>query len=739
MYNCVILAGGMGKRLRPITEGYPKPLVNVGAESALEHILKTLKKYEVESCALTLMYEGDRIKKRFGDSYEGIKLYYVTEEEPLGTAGGAKLAARKLEGDDVMILSGDGIFDFDLEKLAAFHKDKSAELSIGTYFCKDPTEYGTVLTDEDDRVSGFAEKAAWKSTVTGNVNTGIYVIKKSLLELCPDNEAYDFAKDLFPRLLSESKAVYAMHLNGYWCDIGGLAALRECNMDLISGRIHLPYKTNVPIGMGTHKSSIFGEGTVLKENSIVSGSAVGKGCVIGRGTKIEGSVLLDEVSVGNNCVIKNCIIAAYTELAPDRIYINKAIGCNGESTSIYKDSDDFIFTDKGILCENVQSVAFVKLGNCLCASCGKGKIGILSDGSESAVKAANEIGEGIASAGAKAAYNFGVGFEAQSAFAAYSYGLCLSVFVREEDEKIYVTLYDSSTMPISADAERNLASHLREIRQEVGGKESIRTHGLSPRYTDALIKSVYSGDIGIYSLEGLVFALEACPAFSCIRAALSLLDAQVYSPEKAKLYFDKSGIDYIKVSISHDGFDLKLSYKGQIYEKELICAVLAKDSVKKGERELPISTERAPELMWADKRIKVEKFPTTPKNREQTLARFNARRNLWIKDASFMLMRLATVLKRQNCDVKSLCEGANGVYRREMTVECRGGKVYTIEKLLKRGGKVAQEGILFMMPEGISNVVCNRAESLKIISYATNSEAAESICEDIKRKINEIL
>lgn len=740
MYDAVILAGGMGKRLYPITDGYPKPLVSVGTKPVLWHVLKSLERAGTKNCALTLMYEGEQIKKRFKTSFGNMHLEYFTEDKPLGTAGGVKIAAKALSGDSIIVLSGDGMFDFDLSKLMLFHEKNGADLTIGTYFCKDPTEYGTVISASDGKVFAFAEKASWSSTVTGNVNTGIYVIRKSILDLIPEGKAWDFANDLFPLLLKEKKALYALRLDGYWCDIGNTKALYDCNADALAGKIKADFTGAEPNSEGVSENSIFGRECTVKKNARVINSVICDGCVIGEGAEVSGSLLLEGVNVPSGCSLDGCIVGANTEIGEGKSYSKKAIGCTGSVRSIGTDEICFNFTDKGITpLKNADSDGFFLLGAAICKACGMGKVGILNDGNDTSRNAAKQIISGAASAGARCAYDFGVGFDAQSAFAAYSYGLGASVFVKSDKDTVYVKIYDSSTAPVCRDFERDVISALRSGDVPSASFEAVRTHGLSPRYTDALIKSVYSTNMGVFSFDGLVFSLKPHPSLGPVRAALSLLDAQIYTPEKASMYFDKSGVDYMAVDISNDGYDLKIDCGGKTYRKELICALLAKNAAMRGEKELPMAFEREPELLWADASINIESFPSSPRDGRQALARFNARRSLWLKDASFMLMRLAAVIKSAGRDLSALASDFEGVYRYETVVPCRNGRVYTMERLIKNGGSYGKEGIVFVGEKSRASVMCNRDESLKIITYATGTEAAEALSREIKDKINEIL
>ena len=220
----VIMAGGEGTRLRPISQSRPKPMVRLYDRPVLEHILALLKENGFDEACLTLRYLPRMVTDYFGDGAKfGMKLHYKIEERPLGTAGGVLNCRGYIGDDDVLVISGDCVCDFDLRKIVNFHRGKNAAATLALYSHPNPLEYGLVVTDENGRVRHFLEKPAWDRVLTDQINTGIYILSPEALEKIPPDRQYDFGKDLFPRLLKENAALYGVKMEGYWCDIGSTA------------------------------------------------------------------------------------------------------------------------------------------------------------------------------------------------------------------------------------------------------------------------------------------------------------------------------------------------------------------------------------------------------------------------------------------------------------------------------------------------------------------------------------
>ena len=211
--KAVILAGGEGSRLRPLTIGRPKPMAPLLGKPVLGHILDLLRRHGVTQVALTLRTLPAAITDHFGDGAEyGVKLTYFVEQEPLGTAGGVRQCRDFLGEEDFLVLSGDGVCDLDLGAFMALHQSRGSAASLALCRRSEPLEYGLVRTDDAGRVLGFLEKPGWGQVDTELVNTGIYLLSRRCMEQVPAGVEYDFGRDLFPALLQRGEVRFLLFL-----------------------------------------------------------------------------------------------------------------------------------------------------------------------------------------------------------------------------------------------------------------------------------------------------------------------------------------------------------------------------------------------------------------------------------------------------------------------------------------------------------------------------------------------
>ena len=230
--KAVIMAGGKGTRLAPLTDHAPKPMMPILDKPILYYIIMLLKKHGFTDISVTLGYMANSIAEAFGDGRElGVQLHYYVEQEPLGTAGSVKNAAKNFE-DDFLVISGDAYTDFDLGSLLSFHKSHGKLVTIAATKVKDPSEYGVMLLNAAGKVRSFIEKP--KIPVGNIVSTGIYVFRKEILKKIPDG-FQDFARDVFPKL---SGQIYAKVMSGYWSDIGTLLSYYSTNYHVAEGALH---------------------------------------------------------------------------------------------------------------------------------------------------------------------------------------------------------------------------------------------------------------------------------------------------------------------------------------------------------------------------------------------------------------------------------------------------------------------------------------------------------------------
>ena len=238
--KAVIMAGGEGRRLRAVTGDMPKPLVPLLGRPLMEHILRLLCANGFAEVCAALKYRAEEIEARFGDgSALGLRLQYRVEREALGTAGGVKNCADFIGDEDVLVISGDAACDFDLRALFEAHRASGAAATLALYRHPEPLPYGLTVTDGEGWVRAFIEKPDWGRVVTDLVNTGIYVLSPRALAAGPAGRPFDFARDLFPLLLSRGEKLLGAAMEGYWCDVGAPLAYYRCCADALTGRLRL--------------------------------------------------------------------------------------------------------------------------------------------------------------------------------------------------------------------------------------------------------------------------------------------------------------------------------------------------------------------------------------------------------------------------------------------------------------------------------------------------------------------
>ncbi|MGI5900334.1 MAG: sugar phosphate nucleotidyltransferase [Christensenellales bacterium] len=293
--KAIIMAGGEGSRLRPLTCELPKPLVPLLGRPIMRYAVELLKKHNIYDIAATVAYKAKMIE----DEFKG-ELHCFKEEVPLGTAGSVKMCSEFLDGgseQSFLVISGDALTDLDISAAVKFHKEKEAFATLVLKRVPNPLEYGVVHCGKNGRIKRFVEKPDWGGVISDTVNTGIYILDKRALNYIPEGK-YDFGKELFPKLVAMGQQVYGYVSQDYWCDVGDIATYMSAQRDMLFGRV------NVAISSGALPDFIFNEGAVMETPCYI-----GKGTVISSGAKIgEGSVVGDKVHVGKNAIIENAVI-----------------------------------------------------------------------------------------------------------------------------------------------------------------------------------------------------------------------------------------------------------------------------------------------------------------------------------------------------------------------------------------------------------------------------------------------
>lgn len=341
--KAVLMAGGSGTRLRPLTCDLPKPMVPIVSRPIAEHIIRLLKKHGITDIIITLFYLPHVIQNYFGDGSEfGVNITYAVEEKmPLGTAGCVK-AVEHLLDDTFLVISGDSLTDMDLSEAIAFHKEKKSDATIVLTRVPSPLEFGVVITDEEGRIQRFLEKPSSSEVFSDTINTGTYILEPKVLELLPAEVEVDFSKNLFPALLERKDPMYGFIGSGYWEDVGSLESYRQAHYDVLDRKVQVdvPYAEVEPgvwIGEGSaiaptatlHRPVVVGNNCHVGAGvTLTPGTVLGDNVIVGEGASLKRPVLWNNVYVGPDAQLRGCVVGKSSSVKRGADLLEGAIVAN---------------------------------------------------------------------------------------------------------------------------------------------------------------------------------------------------------------------------------------------------------------------------------------------------------------------------------------------------------------------------------------------------------------------------
>jgi mannose-1-phosphate guanylyltransferase / phosphomannomutase len=362
--RAVVMAGGEGTRLRPLTSNQPKPMVPICNKPCMEHIVELLKRHGIEDIVVTLAFLPKAIRGYFGDgSALGVNISYSVEQVPLGTAGSVKNAEAHLH-ERFIVISGDALTDFDLTAIIAEHERRGALATLVLKRVENPLEFGVVVINDEGGIERFLEKPTWGQVFSDTVNTGIYVLEPEIFEHIPADQSYDFSQELFPKLLEMGRPLFGTVAEGYWQDVGSLAQYLVANRDVLDGKVQasipgIRLEGNIYVGENVNLDSldsvtgpavignyakidrqarigaysVLGSNVVVKQHAETGYSVIDSNTYVGSGSKVQGAIL------GKNCDVKRgvtisegaaigdeCVIGEDSYIAPDvKVYPFKTV------------------------------------------------------------------------------------------------------------------------------------------------------------------------------------------------------------------------------------------------------------------------------------------------------------------------------------------------------------------------------------------------------------------------------
>ena len=317
--KAVIMAGGEGTRLRPLTSNQPKPMLPMANIPMMEHVVNLLRQHGFEDIVVTVAFMANAIRTYFGDGSEfGVRMVYATEATPLGTAGSVRNAQEELD-ERFLVISGDVLTDIDLSEVVAFHEKRGALATLALKAVDNPLEFGIVITREDGSVERFLEKPTWGQVFSDTINTGIYVLEPEIFDFIPEGRPVDFSGESFPAVLEAGKPLYGYVADGYWEDVGNLEAYLRSHQDILDQRVHVDIA-----GFQLRPRVWLGKGAEIDPTVTIDGPAIiGDNCVVGPGAWLgEYCTLGRNIRIGDNAVLQRSVVH-------DNAYLGSAVRIEG--------------------------------------------------------------------------------------------------------------------------------------------------------------------------------------------------------------------------------------------------------------------------------------------------------------------------------------------------------------------------------------------------------------------------
>jgi len=651
--KAVILAGGRGERLRPITDTRPKPLVPVLARPVMDYCLSLMSHHGIREAIVTTHYLSEQIRERYGEHAFGISLSYSQEESPMGTAGGVKKLEAALSGEEsFLVMSGDALCDFDLSRAIRFHKEKQADVTIILSSVKTPLEYGVVLQDTFEKIFAFSEKPDWSETFSDLVNTGVYILSTRVLQKIPQGKVFDFSHDLFPLLLREGYRLFGYKDRGYWCDIGKIPTLYRCNQDLLRGKAqtYLPLsgKTVVsPDGKGLYFVS---DAAHVEEGaSIQTGSVISPGAHLKEGSRVAGSIVMENVKLEKGSFAQNAVLCEETVLGEEAMALSGSVlGAGsvvrrGGSTqykkkyppySVLSKSDPFqedgvIFTEEGIGAgdhigltrEQAETLGFAF------ARSFQQKIGILWDETEPRSSYFATAFAGGVLRGGEDAHLLGTGFREVASFAAGMHKMP-TLFCSVHEEKGLFFAFQQDGLPLLRREVLRLLRFCEETKFQGRSGSLFHSEQTKQAYADALAEEMGKGDGKAVRFSG---NLSAVLKTAAIKAGFRA--------------YDTVREEGLGMEVFHRGLKLFWNSK-KLADTEKARLFLIEKELRNGRRHfcLPVDAPRFFSEHIRSRGGNVEYFSLRHTVRKEEKERKEAALERWLFDHTFLAARLLKVL-----------------------------------------------------------------------------------------------
>lgn len=754
--KAVVLAGGEGSRLRPLTCTLPKPMARIFGKPIIEYIFDMLSANGVTTASVTLGYMPHIIEEAYGNNYKKTKLNFYREEEPLGTAGSVKAAASDFD-EPFFVISGDAVFDFDLQKIMDYHKASGAKITIVATAKNDPREFGVVRVGKENRVYGFIEKPSWNQAVSNLANTGVYVVNPECLELIPNNVSYDFAHNLFPLMLERDMPIYCYNTDGYWCDVGNIATYLECHKDIFEKRMtcrlpetadgiytaqglpHGDYSINPPVYIG--KNVQIGSGAVIGPYSVIDDNVF-----VGRSAKIRYSAVLENSYISDNASLTGAVVCSGAALKKSSRMLEKSVAGSGSvigenavvgqnvliwpgkviaKETVVSDNVKYGNVRADIISENginedcgrrLNAETCVRLGMAVGTLPGFRKCAVATDSTRTASVLKTALTAGLTGSGATV-YDFGECFEAQLNHGVTAADCDIGMFITARDNK-EIRICGKDGLPIIRSDERGIEALLAKNEyREAGEAETgdiIDMTEMSRNYKRDLLKSAPHG------LYGVSAKVRSDNSFVCdtLSSALKKLGCSLS--------------DNLVFELNSFGTAVTATSNGKRFDHSTLVAICCLDELRRGnDVSVAYSMPGYIDSLAENTDGRVFRYLTAPADDSDYEARRIASKQRFVRDGLFLTVKLLNIMETRSCSLEELVAEIPKKHFIVKTVSIDFSPSYLSALLGNNASadKNPSEGIKLERERGKLLVVPQRrGDAVRIFAEADTFEAASELC-----------
>lgn len=759
------MCGGKGSRLKPLTENTPKPLVRILNKPVLELILEKVISSGISDIYLSLGYMGNDIAEHCYRIFSDIKINYVFEDEPLGTAGGVRNCLKDNCDDDILVLSGDNIFDFDLNALFDYHSETDSDFTVCATTVSDPREYGVINCDEDGSIKYFIEKPTWEQASGNLINTGIYIMKGSILSKIPDGKRYDFSDDLFPEIFRSNLRFMCYKAHGFWGDMGEFNSYREITEKLLDDNCENFQYSGIFYGKDENtengaeiiapciigknctiqKNTVIGPYTVIGDNCIIEGnsviknSTVGYNCRIGCDCDLNSCFVDDNVIINDNCLLEKDTVIGYSSvigrftrvLAGNKVWVGRRIEAETivSKDMLFENPEKISFDIFGITAKANSQLSLsdiVQLGQAIASADGIDRVGVGSDSDYVSENFRNALISGLRACGA-VVYDFGEMFKMQSRFYSAYCNLDMFVFIGTSGDVVSVSFCGKNGLPVDVRQARIINNNYK-FATYLFSEPSQYKEVFNMKLFSIVYKSFYK-KLCQLPLTGISVSFESDnEIIKELAGDLFEQNSESSSAEARKYQF----------LLNNSASELFVVENGKVYSSDRLLALLCEFECAQGND--IIIPEEAPDCIEDKVKEYDGKVYRIFENSSNNIS-FSERRilnSVWTADMFMLTAKLLDILNNTDISLEALFECHKNFAVRKSILDV-GIKAQNVRKVLMDCGAVkAQDNIYYVFDGRIGKVRIRQlgnSSKIRMLAEADDMEAAKEISVLMTQKI----